>query len=155
MIPRLPVRSGRTELGEFATVATLAAGDNGFTLTFPWGPIAAAGIDGPYTVEDLSIYPTSTADVLGFLVLAHTTAPYNAEGRIGDVTFASLRSLVLDLAASGEISNGGIANSLASKVANAEAAYVDGRVNATVNLLEAFRNHLTPNGARTSPRALI
>ena len=65
----------------------------------------------------------STADVLGFLVLAHTTAPYNAEGRIGDVTFASLRSLVLDLAASGEISNGGIANSLASKVANAEAAY--------------------------------
>ena len=136
------VASDRTELGEFATVATLAAGDNGFTLTFPWGPIAAAGIDGPYTVEDLSIYPTSTADVLGFLVLAHTTAPYNAEGRIGDVTFASLRSLVLDLAASGEISNGGITHSLLAKVNNAEAANESGQVNAALNLLEAFRNQL-------------
>lgn len=71
------------DVGRFATEVTLAAGYNEFTLTFPWDPIAEVGMDGPFTIEDLSIYLEGAADVLGLLVLAHTTLAYHSDGRVG------------------------------------------------------------------------
>ncbi len=65
-----------TELVEFQTTTSLTSGDNGFQLIFPWATVQTGGVDGPYTVADLSVYPTSSADVLGYLPVAHYTAAY-------------------------------------------------------------------------------
>lgn len=65
-----------TELAEFQTSTSLTAGDNSFQLAFPWQAIEAGGIDGPFTVADLSVYPSSSASVLGYLPVAHHTAAY-------------------------------------------------------------------------------
>lgn len=73
----------RTEIAEFQTAAPLTAGANTFTLVFDGDAIAAASMDGPYLVEDLSVYPTSDADVLGYLSSAHRTAGYSA-GQFSD-----------------------------------------------------------------------
>lgn len=69
-----------TELVQTQQTMTLSAGRNNFTLDFNWDGIRTVGIDGPYTVADLSIYPTFNADGLGFLTAAYTTAPYPASG---------------------------------------------------------------------------
>lgn len=69
----------RTEIVEFQTTTQLTAGANAFTLVFDGDAIAAAGKDGPYLVEDLSVYPTSDVDILGYLVSAHQTAAYTAD----------------------------------------------------------------------------
>lgn len=68
----------RTEIAEYQATRTFAVGTNAFTLTFDGDAIAAAGKDGPFLVEDLSVYPTSNSDVLGYLVSAHQTAAYTA-----------------------------------------------------------------------------
>ncbi len=70
------VASNGTEVGRFQAEASFVAGSNTVTLTFPFQAIRAVGLDGPYTVEDLSIYPLADADRLGYLLTAHVTQPY-------------------------------------------------------------------------------
>lgn len=70
------------EIAETQQTTTLAAGHNTFSLTFPWATIAAAGVDGPYTVTDLSVYPIYDAGNGAFLPNAHTTPKYKATGLI-------------------------------------------------------------------------
>jgi pimeloyl-ACP methyl ester carboxylesterase len=74
------------ELVETQQTTTLDAGANGFALEFDWEGIRAGGIDGPYAVADLSIYPTFDADGLGYLITAHTTEAYPASGATGGGT---------------------------------------------------------------------
>lgn len=78
--------SNGTEVAEFQTVATLTAGSNGFTLRFPWQSLQQAGLDGPYTVEDLSIYPVADSDTLGYLTRAWVTQPYRLTSRPADTS---------------------------------------------------------------------
>lgn len=80
--------------------------------------------------------------MLGFLVLAPTTAAYNASGQ-QTITFDGLQALIADLAAAGEISGDGIVNSLLAKVVNAQASYESGQINAATNQLNALRNQLS------------
>lgn len=67
-----------TEVAEAQSTPSLATGANALALRFDAESIAAAGLDGPYTVADLSLYPLANADQLGYLVTAHTTAAYTA-----------------------------------------------------------------------------
>lgn len=136
------VAANGTELGEFQTTTSFVSGSNGFTLSFPWAAIRAAGFDGPYAVEDLSIYPLSNSDVLGYLVVAHHTAAYPASGEVGTITFARLRAMLDMAAANGGVSGAGLIQSLVAKLDAAEAAYNRGNVNTARNNLEAFRSEL-------------
>lgn len=70
--------SDGTQVAEFQTVASLVSGPNSFTLTFDGEQIAAAGLDGPFAVEDLSVYSLTDPNAVGYLVTAHTTAAYTA-----------------------------------------------------------------------------
>jgi PKD repeat protein/pimeloyl-ACP methyl ester carboxylesterase len=67
-----------TEVAEAQSTPSLTIGANELVLRFDAESIAAAGLDGPYTVADLSLYPLTNADQLGYLVTAHTTAAYTA-----------------------------------------------------------------------------
>jgi hypothetical protein len=67
-----------TELVETQQTTTFDPGTNSFTLDFEWNGIRDAGIDGPYKVADLSIYPTFDTDGLGYLITAHITDAYPA-----------------------------------------------------------------------------
>ena len=136
------VAGDRTELGEFSTSAFLDVGTNEFTMTFPWTPIRDAEINGPYAVEDLSIYPLSANDVLGYLVLAHTTAAYDSTGDVGRVTFESLRAQIDAFELSGDIDNRGIARSLGAKLNAAEASVETGNIETARNQLDALRSEL-------------
>lgn len=67
-----------SEVAEAQSTPTLTAGANALVLQFDAESIAAAGLDGPYTVADLSLYPIANADQLGYLVTAYQTGPYTA-----------------------------------------------------------------------------
>lgn len=139
------VAADGTELGEYQATSSLGEGSNGLTLSFPWQPITAAGMDGPYTVEDLSIYPLADSDTLGYLVLAHQTAAYAASGRVGavgQVSFAELRRVLAEAAAAGEVDGAGLLKSLQAKVDSAEKAYDRSQPMPARNRLEAFRQEL-------------
>jgi len=56
----------------------MTAGTNALSLNFDGDVIGAHGKDGPYRVADLSVYPTTNDDAVGFLVTAHQTAAYAA-----------------------------------------------------------------------------
>lgn len=70
------------EIAEFQQTATFTQGQNALTLAFPWSAMTAAGVDGPYTVTDLSVYPIYDAGNGAFLTNAHTTPKYLASGLI-------------------------------------------------------------------------
>jgi hypothetical protein len=67
-----------TQVTKTQSTPTLAAGSNELELVFDGDAIAASGLDGPYEVADLSVYPLSNDDHLGYLLSAHTTGPYAA-----------------------------------------------------------------------------
>jgi len=73
------VASDGTEIAQSQQSAPLAAGDNSFELSFDGDAIAASGQNGPYRVQDLSVYAISDVDLAGYLVNAHQTAAYTAE----------------------------------------------------------------------------
>lgn len=73
-----------TEVVETQSVVSLAAGSNQFVLSFEGEAIGTAGRNGPFTVEDLSVYSVSNADAAGYLVKAHTTAAYGFNQFIGE-----------------------------------------------------------------------
>lgn len=150
------VASNGADLGAFRTVATFVPGWNGFTLSFPWEPMRAAGIDGPYAVEDLSIAALEDPEVLGDLLVAHHTAAYPATGEIGITSFAGLRALLEAAEADGGISNGDLARSLRAKLDAAEGAYERGDVTTARNVLDAFRNELSAQrGTQVSEAAYL
>jgi YD repeat-containing protein len=66
------------EIVDFQTETSLAAGTSPLTLMFDGATIGASRIDGPYTVEDVSVYQVSNADALGYRITAHTTQAYTA-----------------------------------------------------------------------------
>lgn len=137
--------------GSYAVNARLVAAD-GSEL----GEFRAAGVDGPYTVEDLSIYPLADVDVLWYLVVAHQTAPYAAAGQVDSITFARLRSMIDSSAAAGEIDGAGFLRSLQAKVDAGEAAYDRGQLKAARNQLEALRNELwAQRGKRVAEPAYL
>lgn len=117
-------------------------GTSEFTMTFPWTPIRDAEINGPYAVEDLSIHPLSANDVLGYLVLAHTTAADDSTGDVGRVTFESLRAQIDACELSGDIDNRGIARSLGAELGAAEASVETGTIETARNQLDALRSEL-------------
>jgi len=73
-----------TEVVETQSVVSLVPGANQFVLSFDGEAIGSAGRNGPFTVEDLSVYSVSNADAAGYLVKAHTTAAYRANQFIGE-----------------------------------------------------------------------
>ena len=79
-----------TEIVETQSVVTLVAGANHFDLSFDGEAIGTAGRNGPYRVEDLSVYSLSNADAAGYLIKAHNTAPYSASQFVGDPATISI-----------------------------------------------------------------
>lgn len=84
------------QITEHQQTATLAAGHNTVTLDFAWPSIAAGGIDGPYTVKDLSTYPTSFGGNGAFLPTAHTTEAYLASGLINRPPVVSAQPVTVE-----------------------------------------------------------
>jgi hypothetical protein len=124
------------ELVEAQQTTTLSASSNTFTLDFDWDGIRAAGIDGPYVVADLSIYPTFDTDGLGFLTTAHTTAAY-ASG-IQPAGFGTVTGTVLCSPFGGPTSH---------PVDNAEVSVAG--LTATTNAKGKFRIDEVPAGVHT------
>jgi len=72
------VGANGTELARFQAQLTMSRGSNRFRMRFDGQLIGESGLDGPYSVQDLSLYPLSNADALGYVVVAHNTDRYRA-----------------------------------------------------------------------------
>lgn len=66
------------EIVDFQSEIALPAGRSPLVLSFDGAALGSSGIDGPYDVEDLSVYPVLNTDALGYRVTVHTTDVYNA-----------------------------------------------------------------------------
>lgn len=65
-----------SEISQSQQTTQLVAGTNSVELLFDGEAIVSSGKDGPYVVADLSAYRSATADHVGYLITAHTTAAY-------------------------------------------------------------------------------
>jgi Tol biopolymer transport system component/pimeloyl-ACP methyl ester carboxylesterase len=114
----------RMELVEFQTTMSMSVGSNPFTLVFDGQQIGNSGKDGPYTVADLSVYPLTSADTLGYLVTAHQTAAYTA------VEFGAVTALPSGRVS---VSSDGLEGNAASGASKPSAISDDGRYVAFVS----------------------
>lgn len=92
----LRAQSGEV-VGEFQTVVSMASGTNVLHLVFPGDEIAAAGVDGPYLVQDLSVYSPASSTDAGYLVDVLQTVPYTAAQFAPTVEVAKTFSFVSSL----------------------------------------------------------
>ncbi len=84
------------ELVEHQQTAVLTAGQNQITLNFPWSAIAAGGVNGPYTVMDLSVYPINNAGNGAFLPSAHTTEALHSSGLVNRVPLVHIEPVTVE-----------------------------------------------------------
>lgn len=136
-----------TGITKFAATRAFVSGNNAFSMTFPWSAISPMGKDGPYFLDDLSIYRAANSDEVGFLVRAYKTAPYDSTGATF-MTFPRLRKMLLDARTSGAIDSDGLLESLEAKVDAAEASFGRGQSETAKNQLEAFRNELAAQSGK-------
>jgi pimeloyl-ACP methyl ester carboxylesterase len=90
--------SNDVTVAEAQLTKSFVNGTNSFVLDFSWDAIRATGIDGPYTLEDLSIYPIDQANAIGYLTTAHVTDRYITNG--GGRFQAGSNARILDTRAS-------------------------------------------------------